>query len=158
MSFEQQAFNFSDITAIELKGENGVFMFNQFSSPVPTICYLGKVGKKKAEQILLGLEKEYKVFSVSYFEIALVKDGQITHHFTIGGGMWNNGQWVQMLNEWDFRKLIAGQKVKTYKAPKPKKITITATERQIKKAKQLFYAKSIGFEITVKDYQKWHLL
>jgi len=158
LSFEQQLFDFSDITKIELQSENGVFVFNQFSNPVPAICYLGKIGKKKAEEILLELEKAYKVYSVSYFEIALVKDNQIVQHFTIGGGLWNNGEWVQILNEWDFRKLIAGQKVKTYKAPKPKKITVTATERQIKKAKQLFYAKSIGFEITGKDYQKWHLL
>ena len=32
------------------------------------------------------------------------------------------------------------------------------TERQLKKAKQLFYAKNIGFSITFKDYQRWHLL
>ena len=159
MSFEQQAFNFSDITAIELTDENGQkFPFNRYTSPVPAIASFLKCSNKKAVEVLEQLEKDFEVYACKDNEIAIAEGENIKLHFLYGGGIWWKGEWIQKLTEWDFVKFIAGQKVKTYKAPKPKKITITATERQIKKAKQLFYAKNIGFEITGKDYQKWHLL
>lgn len=31
-------------------------------------------------------------------------------------------------------------------------------EIQLKKARQLYYAHEIGFDVTYKDYQRWHLL
>ena len=156
---QQQSFNFTDVTAIELKDSNGsVFPFNRYTSPLPAIMTMGKVSKKKATWVLEELEKEYEVYACRDNELALVKDGVMAYHFLYGGGIWWKGEYIQNLNEWDFRHLIEGQKVKNHKAPKTKLITVTATERQIRKAKQLFYARSIGFNIRGKDYQRWHLL
>ena len=155
----QQTFDFSEVMAVSLTDENGkTFPFNRYTSPVPAIASFLKCSNKKAEEILEALKKDYDVYACKDFEIALADGEKLILHFFYGGGIWWQGEWIQSLNEWDFIKLVYGQKVKIKKAPKPKKITVTATERQIKKAKQLFYAKSIGFEITGKDYQKWHLL
>lgn len=49
-------------------------------------------------------------------------------------------------------------KAKEKRPPKQKRITLICTERQQMKARQLFYAHSIGFDINYRDYQKWHLL
>lgn len=37
-------------------------------------------------------------------------------------------------------------------------IKITCTKEQLKRAKQLWYAKTIGFNIRYEDYKRWKLL
>lgn len=156
---QQQTFNFTDFTTIEIESIDGtVLPFNCYSNPVPCIARFLKCSTKKAALILTDLEKEYDVYTVSNFELALCKDNKAVYHFIYSGTLIYNNHEYQVMNEWSFRSLVEGRKPKQKKPPKPKTITLTCTERQLRKAKQLYYAMKIGFNIKAKDYQKWHLL
>ena len=97
-----------------------------------------------------------KFIPVITYQIVLAKGDKVIYNFEIAGETWYNGHKYNELNEWAFRALCDGIKPKEKKPPKLKKIVVMSTERQLKKAKQLFYAKNIGFSITAKDYQRWH--
>lgn len=64
------------------------------------------------------------------------------------------GRTVEMI---DARRNLA-LKMKAEKKSRLKKMEVTCTEIQLKKAKQLYYAHEIGVDVTYKDYQRWHLL
>lgn len=133
-------------------------VFNRFADRIKAIQAFLKCTKKEAQETLEMLKKEYEIYSCSEFQIVLTKDNKIIYNFELCGETWYNGHKYNELNEWAFRKLCEGIKPKEKRPPKPKQIIVTATEKQIKKAKQLYYAKNIGFNITTKDYQKFHLL
>ena len=145
--------------AAELSDKDGdKIIFNPYTDKTNAICYFLKCTKTKAIEVQKELEKEYQIFTCSFWQIVLAKENRIVYNFEINGETWFNGHKYNTLNEWAFRKLVEGIKPKEKKPPKPKVITVTSTERQLRKAKQLWYAKTIGFNITSKDYIKWHLL
>lgn len=156
---QQQTFNFTDFTTIEIESIDGtVIPFNRYSNPVPCIARFLKCSSKKAALILTDLEKEYDVYSVKDFELCLCKGNKAVYHFIYGGTLEYNNHEYEVMNEWGFKSLLQGRKPKAHKPPKPKTITLTCTEKQLRKAKQLYYAKKIGFNINGKDYQRWHLI
>lgn len=155
----QQAFDFSDAILIELVDADGdVLQMNRYADPTKAICRFLKCSQKKAQETLQELRKEYQVYCTGSFQIVLAQGERVIYNFELCGETWYKGHKYNPLQEWNFKKLCDGIKPKINKAPKPKQITITATERQVRKARQLFYAKTIGFDISGKDYQRWHLL
>ena len=154
-----QYFDFSEVTRIDLKDKDGdILSFNRYTDKAKTIADFLKSSIKKGEEVLRELEKEYDVYTCKDYQIVLAKDNKIIYNFEIGGETYYNGHKYNELNEWAFRKLVDGIKPKEKKPPKLKKVVVTCTERQVLKAKQLYYAKSIGFDITYKDYARWHLV
>lgn len=115
----------------------------------------------EAKKTLALLEQEYQVYSKPC-QILLCKNEDVIFNFETYGMTWGTKESphkYNVLNEWDFRSFLEGKKTRTEKkAPKIKKVVVTCTETQIKRAKQLFYAKTIGFNITYKDYQKFYLM
>ena len=133
-------------------------VFNRYADRVSAIRAFLKCSKKEAEKTLEELSREYEVYSCKDYQIVLAKGDKVIYNFEIAGETWYNGHKYNELNEWAFRALCDGIKPKEKKPPKLKKIVVMSTERQVKKAKQLYYANNIGFSITAKDYQRWHLL
>lgn len=159
MSYNQLQFDFSDTEKIELIDADGEkIIFNRYADKSKAIAYFLKCSQTDAEKVLRDLQKNYDVYSCNLYQIVLAKENKIIYNFEICGETWYKGHKYNELNEWAFRKLVDGIKPKEKKPPKSKVITITSTERQLRKAKQLWYAKTIGFNITSKDYIKWHLL
>ena len=155
----QQTFDFSDAILIDLVDADGdVLQMNRYADPTKAICRFLKCSQKKAQETLQELRKEYQVYSTGRFQIVLAQGEKAIYNFELCGESWYNGHKYNPFNEWAFRKLCDGIKPKINKAPKQKQVVITATEKQIRKARQLFYARTIGFNITGKDYQRWHLL
>lgn len=114
--------------------------------------------KKEAEETLRELQKEYSVYAKKN-QIILAKGEKVIYNFETYGQTWYNGHKYNELNEWDFRAFCEGRKIKTEKKkPKPKTIILTCTESQLKRARQLYFALQIGFNITQKDYKKYFLL
>lgn len=154
----QLSFDFAE-TRKELTDKDGdILVFNVFTDKVKTIAHFLKCSVCKAREVLAELEKEYDVYTCGTFQIVLAKDSRIIYNFEIGGETWYQTHKYNTVNEWQFRKLVEGIKPKEKRPPKQKKITLMITERQQMKARQLFYAHSIGFDINYRDYQKWHLL
>ena len=154
-----QYFDFSEVTRIDLKDKDGdILSFNRYTDKAKIIAGFLKCSRTKGEEVLRELEKEYDVYTCKDYQIVLAKSERIIYNFEIGGETWYKGHKYNELNEWAFRKLIDGIKPKEKKAPKLKKVVVTCTEKQVLKAKQLYYAKSIGFDITYKDYARWHLV
>lgn len=155
----QQAFDFSDAILIDLVDADGdVLQMNRYADPTKAISRFLKCSQTKAQETLQELRKEYQVYCTGDFQIVLAQGEKAIYNFELCGETWYKGHKYNPFNEWAFRKLCEGIKPKINKAPKPKQITITATERQVRKAKQLFYARTIGFNIKGNDYQRWHLL
>ena len=115
----------------------------------------------EAKKTLALLEQEYQVYSKPC-QILLCKNEDVIFNFETYGMTWGTEERPHKyneLNEWDFRSFIDGKKLRTEKkTPKIKKIIVTSTETQIKRAKQLYFAKTIGFNITYKDYQRFYLM
>ena len=159
MSFSQLTFDFSDTEKIELKDKDGdIIPFNRYSDKTKAICRFLKCNQETTRKVQKELEKDYQIFTCGDWQIVLADNEQIIYNFEIGGESVYLGHKYNELNEFAFRKLVEGIKQKEKKPPKAKTVIVTATERQLRKAKQLWYAKEIGFNITSKDYMKWHLL
>ena len=160
MSFNQLTFDFSDTEKIELKDKDGdIIPFNRYSDKTKAICRFLKCNQETARKVQKELEKDYQIFTCGDWQIVLADNEKIIYNFEIGGESVYLGHKYNELNEWDFRAFCEGRKVKTEKKkPKPKTIILTCTESQLKRAKQLYFASSIGFNITQKDYKKYFLL
>lgn len=97
-----------------------------------------------------------------YFVHDKAKDGRIIHNFEAHGETRMYGHKYNPVNEWDFRDFLAGKKMRwekrkaAEKTPKP--IKITCTEIQLKRAKKLYYALTIGFSIGYKDCKRFYLV
>lgn len=114
--------------------------------------------KKEAQTVLQNLKADFEVFAAPC-QIILAKGGKVVHNFEMYGQTWWHGHKYNTVNEWDFRSLVENGKTKKKTAAKPcKGIKLTCTERQIKKAMQLDYARRIGFDVTRSDYQRFYLL
>lgn len=125
---------------------------------IDTMSKMLGVSKNRGRKILLELQKDYSVYAKRN-QIILARGKEVIYNFETYGMTWYNGHKYNNLNEWDFRAFCEGRKTRTEKKkPKPKAITVTATETQIKRAKQLYFALSVGFNISYKDYQKYYLL
>ena len=110
----------------------------------------------EAKKRLPFWNKEYQVYSKPC-QILLCKNEEVIFNFETYGMTWGteeNPHKYNELNEWDFRSFGREKDPNRKESPENKKrIIVTSTETQIKRAKQLFYAKTIGFNITYKDYQ-----
>ena len=125
---------------------------------IGTMAEMLGTSKTKAEETLKNLQKDFEVYTKTN-QVILSQNGKVIYNFETYGQTWYNGHKYNELNEWDFRAFCEGQKVKTEKKkPKPKTLILTCTESQLKRAKQLYFASSIGFNITQKDYKKYFLL
>lgn len=114
--------------------------------------------KSKAEEILALLEKDYKVYCPNECQIILAQGKTIAYNFEMYGMTFYHGHKYNTLNDWSFKKFLEGEKPKEKKPPRIKKIMVTCTEKQIKRAHQLYYAMTLGFDITHKDYERFYLL
>ena len=147
--------NFSENEVAELIDSDGNRMyFNRFTYKIKTICSFLKCSRKQGEEVLRDLQKEYSVFTCRQDQIVLAKGNRIVYNFELAGETVFNGHEYNELNEWDFMKLVKGLKPRKDKT----KINVMCTEIQVKRAMQLYYAISLGFDVTRKDYQRWHLL
>ena len=125
---------------------------------IDTMSEMLGVSKTKAEVMLKNLQKDFEVYTKTN-QVILSQNGKVIYNFETYGQTWYNGHKYNELNEWDFRAFCEGRKVKTEKKkPKPKTIILTCTESQLKRAKQLYFASSIGFNIGYKDYKRFYLL
>lgn len=127
------------------------------------ISRLLKCSRKKSREVLENLGKDYDVYSNGWTtQLILAKDGRIIHNFEANGETWICGHKYNPVNEWDFKDFIDGKKMRWKKrkaAEKPPKpIKITCTEIQLKRAKQLYYALTVGFRISYKDYKRFYLV
>ena len=127
------------------------------------ISRLLKCNRKKSREVLEKLSKNFDVYSNGWTtQLILAKDGKIIHNFEAHGETRLYGHKYNPVNEWDFRDFVAGKKMRWEKrkaAEKPPKpIKITCTEIQMKRARQLYYARSAGFNIGYADYKSFYLV
>lgn len=128
---------------------------------IKVVAEMLNCSKTKAGETLKLLEKEYEVFCKNN-QVLLCQNKKIIYNFETYGmtfGTKNNPHKYNELNEWDFRSFLEGKKTRAEKkAPKTKKVLITCTETQIKRAEQLYFAKQIGFNVSYKDYKRFYLV
>ena len=127
------------------------------------ISRLLKCNRKKSREILEKLSKDFDVYSNGWTtQLILAKDGRIIHNFEAHGETRMYGHKYNPVNEWDFRDFIAGKKMRWEKRKAaeepPKPLKITCTEIQLKRARQLYYARSAGFNIGYADYKSFYLV
>ena len=147
---------------VKLKDKDGdSIIVNPLNDTIEVIKNMLGCTSAIARENLALLEKEYCVYSKPS-QILLCKGENVVFNFETYGMTWGTEKQPHKyneLNEWDFRAFLEGKKIRTEKkVPKIKKVTVTSTETQIRRAKQLFYARSIGFNISYKDYQKFYLM
>ena len=124
-----------------------------------TISSFLHCGKKQALKVLADLEKEYDVYC-NWGQIVLAKGDKAIYNFESFGQTWWHGHKYNIVDEWDFRNFVEGKKIKIEKrkSTRTKDIVLTVTEIQRKRAQQLWYAHTIGFDISYKDYQRFFLV
>ena len=127
------------------------------------ISRLLKCSRKKSREVLEKLSKDFDVYSNGWTtQLILAKDGKIIHNFEAHGETRMYGHKYNPVNEWDFKDFVAGKKMRREKrtaAQKPPKpLKITCTEIQLKRARQLYYARSAGFNIGYADYKRFYLV
>ena len=151
----QLSFNF-ETELVDADGD--IITVDETRDSLTTVSKMLGVAKGKAKEMLLNLQKDYEVYTKPS-QVILAQGGKVIYNFETYGQTWYRGHKYNELNEWDFRAFCEGRKVRTEKKkPKPKTIIVTATEQQIKRAKQLYFASSIGFNIGWKDYKRFYLL
>ncbi|WP_296022345.1 hypothetical protein [uncultured Treponema sp.] len=159
MIMTQGLLDFSD-TLTDMDGDTVVV--DRLSDTVRIISLLLKCSGKKAREVLAKLRKDFDVYSNGWTtQLILAKDGRIIHNFELHGETWQYGHKYNPVNDWDFKDFIAGKKMRREKdaAQKPPKpLKITCTEIQLKRAKQLYYAYSVGFDIGYADYKRFYLV
>lgn len=145
--------------SVKLTDKDGdPFTVDGLYNPLKEIERFLSCTKKEASEIFQKLKKEWDVYAAPC-QIILSKNGLIEHNFEMYGQTWWHGHKYNTVNEWDFRSFVENGKTKIKTAAKPcKEIRLTCTERQIKKALQLDYARAIGFDIGQKDYRRFYLL
>lgn len=151
----QQSFLFTE----ELTDKEGdIIIVDVCKDKIKVIAEMLGCSKTKANETLKLLEKEYEVF-VKNNQVILCQNKKVLFNFETFGATWYGGHKYNEVNEWDFRAFCEGKKIKTEKkAPKSKNIIVTCTETQIKRAKQLYFAKQIGFNVSYKDYKRFYLV
>ena len=136
---------------------------DRLSDTEKIISRLLKCSRKKSREILEKLRKDFDVYSNGWTtQLILAKDGKIIHNFEAHGETRMYGHKYNPVNEWDFRDFVAGKKMRREKRKlaerPPKPLKITCTEIQIKRARQLYYARSAGFNIGYADYKRFYLV
>lgn len=136
---------------------------DRLSDSARIISRLLKCSGKKSREVLEKLSKDFDVYSNGFTtQLILAKNGRIIHNFEAHGETRLYGHKYNPVNEWDFRDFLVGKKMRwekrkaAQKPPKP--IKITCTEIQLKRAKQLYYARSVGFNIAYADYKRFYLV
>lgn len=159
MTGKQLTLNFDNaVTLIDKDGDK--FVFNRWADKNKAVMSFLHCTKSRASEVIKDPEKDWDIYTDGRQEqIVLCKGERIVYNFELCGQTYYlHGHKYNELNEWDFRKLVDGMKPKLEKKSRPKRIIVMCTEIQLKKAKQLWYATKIGFDVTAKDYQRWHLL
>ena len=147
-----------------LKDADGdTVVVDRLSDTEKIISQLLKCSRKKSREVLEKLSKDFDVYSNGWTtQLILAKDGKIIHNFEAHGETRMYGHKYNPVNEWDFRDFVAGKKMrwKKRKAAErpPKPLKITCTEIQLKRARQLYYARSAGFNIEYSDYKRFYLV
>ena len=147
-----------------LKDADGdTVVVDRLSDTEEIISRLLKCSRKKSREVLEKLSKDFDVYSNGWTtQLILAKDGMIIHNFEAHGETRMYGHKYNPVNEWDFRDFVAGKKMRWEKrkaAEKPPKpIKTTCTEIQLKRARQLYYARSAGFNIGYADYKRFYLV
>lgn len=143
--------------------EGDTVVVDRLSDSARIISRLLKCSEKKSREVLEKLSKDFDVYSNGFTtQLILAKNGRIIHNFEAHGETRMYGHKYNPVNEWDFKDFIAGKKMRwekrkaTERPPKPLKIT--CTEIQLKRAKQLYYARSVGFNIGYADYKRFYLV
>ena len=147
-----------------LKDADGdTVVVDRLSDTERIISQLLKCSRKKSREVLEKLSKDFDVYSNGWTtQLILAKDGKIIHNFEAHGETRMYGHKYNPVNEWDFRDFVAGKKMRwgkrkaAEKPPKP--IKTTCTEIQLKRARQLYYARSAGFNIGYADYKRFYLV
>lgn len=151
----QGYFDFSE-TLIDADGDK-VFI-DIMTDPLKVIAMFLKCSKTKGREVYGLLSKEYQLYA-NPCQIILAQGGKVLYNFEMYGQTYYNGHKYNEVNEWDFRNFVDGKKIRTEKKNSvPKKIKITCTEMQLKRAAQLYYAHTIGFDINYKDYARFYLM
>ena len=146
-----------------LKDADGdTVVVDRLSDTEKIISRLLKCSRKKSREVLEKLSKDFDVYSNGWTtQLILAKDGKIIHNFEAHGETRMYGHKYNPVNEWDFRDFVAGKKMRWEKrkaAERPPKPQITCTEIQLKRARQLYYARSAGFNIEYSDYKRFYLV
>lgn len=156
----QGLFEFYD-TLTDKDGDK--IVVDRLSDTVRIISLLLKCSEKKSREVLGRLQKDFDVYSDGFTtQLILAKDGRIIHNFEAHGETCLYGHKYNPVNEWDFKDFVAGKKMRWEKRKAaerpPKPLKITCTEIQLKRAKQLYYAHSVGFNIAYADYKRFYLV
>lgn len=143
--------------------DGDTIVVDRLSDTERIISRLLKCSRKKSREVLEKLSKDFDVYSNGWTtQLILAKDGRIIHNFEAHGETRMHGHKYNPVNEWDFRDFVAGKKMRWEKrkaAEKPPKpIKITCTEIQLKRASQLYYARSAGFSVRYADYKRFYLV
>lgn len=136
---------------------------DRLSDSARIISRLLKCSRKKSREVLEKLSKDFDVYSNGWTtQLILAKDGRIIHNFEAHGETRMYGHKYNPVNKLDFRDFIAGKKMRWEKRKAaerpPKPIKITCTEIQLKRASQLYYARSAGFSVRYADYKRFYLV
>ena len=147
-----------------LKDADGdTVVVDRLSDTEKIISQLLKCSRKKSREVLEKLSKDFDVYSNGWTtQLILAKDGKIIHNFEAHGETRMYGHKYNPVNEWDFGDFVAGKKMRWEKRKAaerpPKPLKITCTEIQLKRARQLYYARSAGFNIEYSDYKRFYLV
>ena len=147
-----------------LKDADGdTVVVDRLSDTEEIISRLLKCSRKKSREVLEKLSKDFDVYSNGWTtQLILAKDGKIIHNFEAHGETRMYGHKYNPVNEGDFRDFVAGKKMRWEKRKAaerpPKPLKITCTEIQLKRARQLYYARSAGFNIGYADYKRFYLV
>ena len=152
-----------DFTETLKDADGDTVVVDRLSDTEEIISRLLKCSRKKSREVLEKLSKDFDVYSNGWTtQLILAKDGRIIHNFEAHGETRMYGHKYNPVNEWDFRDFVAGKKMRWEKrkaAEKPPKpIKTTCTEIQLKRARQLYYARSAGFNIGYADYKRFYLV
>jgi hypothetical protein len=153
----QLTFDFNDFVTLTDK-DGDTIITERYTDNVKAVRTFLGCAKSMAEEILAQLKKDYEIYCPNECQIILCQGGHIIYNFEMYGMTYYNGHKYNSLNDWSFKKFLEGEKPKEKKPPKIKKIMVTCTEKQIKRAHQLYYAMTLGFDITHKDYERFYLL
>lgn len=149
-----------DFTDTLTDADGDTIVVDRLSDTVGIIQLLLKCGRKKSREVLDKLKKDFDVYSNGFTtQLILAKGGRIIHNFELHGETRLYGHKYNPVNEWDFRNFLAGKKTRREKkTAKVKTLKITCTEIQLKKAKELYYAHTVGFNIGYADYKRFYLV
>ena len=126
-------------------------------NPLKEIQRFMSCTKKEACIILDNLKKDYDVYA-GLCRIILTHGKTIEHDFEMYGQTYWHGHKYNTVNDWDFKEFVQKNKLKEKKSRPPKKLVLTVTEPQAKRARQIAYASMIGFDVDWHDYKRFYLV